>query len=118
MALASAALLLFAAASGEVVGKSPFRDMATVHMLMTKLQLQDPPHIDQYCGEMVLIVEIDLPPDRPVRNVRINGPECAARRIENLRTAILQAPRNSFVPVKRATRYRFKMRFELSHDAV
>lgn len=118
MALASAVLFLIAAAGGEVVGKSPFRDMATVSTLMAKLQLRDPPHIDQHCGEMELEVELALPPAGQIRHVRIGGPKCAMRRIENLRAVIMQAPRSSFVPVKRATRYRFKMRFEFSRDAI
>lgn len=93
MAPLSAALLLIAAGHG-VVGKSPFRDLATVQALMVKLQFEDTPHIDQYCGKMTLEVEMVLPPVDRVSEVRVTGPDCALRRIENLRNAILRAPRS------------------------
>lgn len=118
MALASAALLLVAAADGEVVQKNPFRDIETVNTMMTDLQFQDPPHIDQNCGEMELVIELTLPPAGQVRDVEIDGPKCAVRRIENLRAAIMHAPRSHFVLVERITRCRFKMRFTFPRDAI
>lgn len=109
MAVSLALLLL--AGSLSVKQEQPFKNGLTREKFITRLGDNLGEHEGQRCqgGQYDLALGITLPPTGEPRDIRIAGPDCAWARIAHVRKWLTTAPRSSFKPVQRTTRFKFKV---------
>ncbi len=107
---ASLALLLLAGTT-PVKAERPFTNALAQEKFIARLGDNLGEHEDQHCqgGEYDLAIGMTLPPTGEPRDIRIAGPDCAWQRIAHVRKWLTAAPRSYFKPVKRVTRFKFKV---------
>lgn len=109
MAISLAVLLL--AGAVPVKPGQPFKNAMAQEIFITRLGDNLGEHEGQRCqgGDYNLWIGITLPPKGAPRDIRIEGPDCAWERIAYVRKWLTVAPRSYFKPVRRTTRYRFRV---------